>query len=180
MLEIRRVNRYQTALYPIGRYVKNVPPLPESLIKRGAVSLLALAVLETLSCDNGVGTTGPPPVFPEMITENEARQVIEQVFADSGIQMERDLRLIVHLAGNDSLELDLDGYNDSLHVGYEYIYEREDRESFNQRARQALDSLLYEKGPYIEPFDQWPKGYESDLRMEVEAFIDTLKAHGII
>jgi len=179
MLEIHRVNRYQTALYPAGRYVKNVPALPESLVKRGAISLLALAVLETLSCETRTGVAGilRPP---DMVTENEARQVIEQVFADSGVQMERDLRLIVHLAGNDSVELDLDGFNDSLQVGYEYIYDREDRESFNQRARQALDSLLYEKGPYIEPFDQWPKGYESDLRMEVEAFIDTLKAHGII
>jgi hypothetical protein len=180
MLEIRRVNRYQTARYPIGRYVRNVPPLPESLVKRGAMSLLALAVLETLSCDNGTGTTGPPPTPPDLMTENEARQVIEQVFADSGIQMERDLRLIVHLAGNDSLDLVLDGYNDSLQVGYEYVYSPEDRESFDPHARQALDSLVAETGPYIEPIDDWPKGYESYLRMEVDAFIDTLKSHGII
>ncbi|MBI4720717.1 MAG: hypothetical protein HY770_05775 [Chitinivibrionia bacterium] len=182
MLTIRRVNRYRSARYPAGRWVKCEPRLPESLVRRGAASLFALAVLETLSCDNRNGVVGPPPLPPELVTENEARLVIEQVFEDNGIPMERDVLLMLRLAGGDSVGIELDGFNDSLRVGYEYISYPEDRGEFNWHVRETLDSLFSEDGPYIKGIDTWGKydGFESILRLEIEAFIDTLKSHGII
>ena len=179
MLEIRRVRRYRKARYPRGRYVEYTPPLPASLVKRGAVSLFALAAIESLGCDTG--STGPPPVWPGFVTENEARQVIEQVFAENGVQLERDLPLMLHLAADDSVALDLDGYNPSLRVGYEYVL-GEDWQTFTLQVQNALDSLASEDGPYVKPVEaiEQVEDYSSILRATVQEFIDTLKAHGII
>lgn len=179
MLEIRRVTRYRKARYPRGRYSVYTPPLPESFVKRGAVSLFALAAIESLGCDTG--TTGPPPVWPGFVTEEGARQVIEQVFADNGIQLERDLPFILHLAADDSVELSLDGFNDSLRVGYEYILE-EDWQTFTDQVSDVLDSLANETGPYVKPVPATTRFDDSAtyLRATVQEFIDTLKAHGII
>ena len=181
MLEIRRVKRYGTARYPRGRYSDYTPPLPESLVKRGAISLFALTVLETLGCDSGNGVTGPPPLPPDLVTENEARQIIEQVFVDNGVQLERDLPFMLHLAADDSVALDLDGFNPSLGVGYEYVL-NQDWEAFTERVWIALDSLTNENGPYIKPVEEIDKegDYTSALRATVQEFIDTLKAHGVI
>ncbi len=150
MLTIRRVKRYRKARYPRGRYSDYTPPLPESLVKRGAVSLFALAALEIARLRHWNGTTGPPPLPPKLVTENEARQIIEQVFVDNGVQLERDLPFILHLAADDSVTLDLDGYNSSLRVGYEYVIEN-DWATFTPQVWNALDSLANENGPYIKP-----------------------------
>ena len=181
MLEIRRVKRYRKARYPRGRYSDYTPPLPESLVKRGAISLFALAALEALGCDSGNGVTGPPPLPPDLVTETEARQIIEQVFVDNGVQLERDLPFILHLAADDSVTLDLDGFNDSLQVGYEYII-GDDWETFTLQVRGVLDSLANENGPYIKPVEQIEDegDYTSALRATVQEFIDTLKAQGVI
>ena len=181
MLEIRRVKRYRKARYPRGRYSDYTPPLPESLVKRGAISLFALTVLETLGCDSGNGVTGPPPLPPDLVTENEARQIIEQVFVDNGVQLERDLPFMLHLAADDSVALDLDGYNPSLRVGYEYVL-GEDWQTFTLQVQNALDSLASEDGPYVKPVEaiEQVEDYSSILRATVQEFIDTLKAHGII
>jgi hypothetical protein len=181
VLRIRRVKRYRIARYPRGRYSDYTPPLPESLFKRGAISLFALTVLETLSCDSGNGVTGPPPLPPKLVTENEARPIIEQVFADNGVQLERDLPLILHLAADDSVTLDVDGFNPSLRVGYEYVFEQ-DSKTFTPRVVEVLDSLVNESGPYIKPVDSIYKegDYSAALRATVQEFIDTLKAHGVI
>jgi hypothetical protein len=180
VLKIRRVKRYRIARYPRGRYSEYTPRLPESLVKRGAVSLFALSVLETLGCDGG-GVTGPPPVRPDLVTENEARPIIEQVFADNGIDLTQDLPLIIHLAADDSVTLDLDGYDSSLRVGYEYIFD-EDSQTFTPQVQGVLDSLANETGPYIKPVESIEKegDYSALLRATVQEFIDTLKAHGVI
>jgi len=179
VLEIRRVKRYRRARYPRGRYSDYTQPLPESLVKRGAVSLFALAAIESLGCDTG--TTGPPPVWPGFVTEEGARTVIEQVFAENGVVLERDLPFILHLAAEDSVELTLDGFDPSLRVGYEYIL-GEDWENFTNEVSQTLDSLANETGPYIKPVPAIEKFDDSAvyLRAIVQEFIDTLKAHGII
>jgi hypothetical protein len=181
VLTIRRVKRYRRARYPKGRYSDYTPPLPESLVKRGAISLFALAALESLGCDSGNGVTGPPPLPPDLVTENEARQIIEQVFVDNGVRLERDLPFILHLAADDSVTLDLDGYNDSLRVGYEYVL-NQDGDAFTEPVWMALDSLANENGPYIDPIDAVDdvEGYSAVLRATVQEFIDTLKARGVI
>ena len=174
MLKIEQVQRYTIARYPArGRY-RAAPSLCGNLMKGSAASLVMFAILE--SCD-GTGTTGPPPVPPDMITENEARQVIERIFADSSITMTNDVPYMVHFSNGDSAGVTLDGFNDSLQVGYEYITE-DDFIEYTTEVGRALDSLLNENGPYIETVRVTYS--QRNIEIQIEAFIDTLKANGVI
>jgi hypothetical protein len=180
MLEISPVTRYTVAKYPHGQFVMSSPLLARSPAARGAVSVALLALLE--ACDGfGTGTTGPPPVVPELVTENEARQIIEATFAGEGVGFDNDVRFVLRRGPNDSTELELDGFNDSLGVGYEYITES-DGADFTWPVRQTLDSLMNDSGPYIKPVSAVFKegDYHQHLREIVEEFVDTLKANGII
>lgn len=174
MLKIEQVERYTIARYPARRCYRAAPSLCGNFMKGSAASLVMLAILE--SCD-GNGMTGPPPVPPEMITENEARQVIERVFSDSSITMTNDVPHMVHFSNGDSAGVTLDGFNESLQVGYEYLA-GDDFIEYTVEVRHALDSLMNENGPYIETVfeTQW----ESNIEDQIEAFIDTLKANGVI
>lgn len=181
MLEIRRVKRYTIAKYPHDQFVASTPPLLKSAAARGAVSAALLALLEACEGVGGTGTTGPPPVVPQLMTENEGRRIIEQTFSAYGVEFENDVRFVLRRGPNDSTVLNLDGFNDSLSVGYEYIYET-DANAFNAPIRNTLDSLISESGPYIKTMEST---YRTDygaslLEQIVEEFVDTLKANGVI
>ena len=185
MLKIRRLKRYRTAKYPRRKYVPKVPVPAGELIRRGGVSLLLLALIENLGCENpfggGSGVTGPPPVRADLITENEARQIIMPVFTDNGISLDEDYRLAFQPNEPDSTILYIDGYNDSLRVGYEYFTEQDD-DTFTPLVKSALVDSLNANGPYIKTVGSItdnPYNREG-LELIIEAFIDTLKAHGII
>jgi hypothetical protein len=177
MLEIQQVKRYTIARYPQKQFVESRNLLARSLAARGATSVVLLALLE--ACD-GTGTTGPPPVVPDLVTENEARQIIEQTFNEEGISFANDVPLVLRLSAADSIEFDLDGFNDSLQVGYEYLFD-DDYAQFYP-AFGALDSLMNAGGPYIKPVGTVHEGmdYVRYLRGTVREFIDTLKANGVI
>ncbi len=182
MLKIQKVAKYDVPKYPKGLYYQKPPPFPGELLKRGAATLAMLALLESCS-EKTVGTTGPPPVLPDMVTENEAQQIINQVFTVNGLILENDVPFVLHLGPNDSTELRLDGFNDSLHVGYEYLTDT-DNEDFNNEVLQRLDDLSTSAGPYIKVLQTEHKypHYDYQMIMEsyVQEFIDTLKARGVI
>jgi hypothetical protein len=136
-----------------------------------------LALLE--ACSEGNGVVGPPPLPPELVTENEARLIIEQTFGNHGIGLQKDVPFVLHYGPNDSTELELDGFNDSLQVGYEYIY-GSDEQSFTPRAQSALDSLTHENGPYVKPLGAVDEYHQWVIQETIEEFIDTLKANGVI
>lgn len=177
-MKIKRVRRYRHARYPKGQYRARVRP-PKAT--KGASALLLLALTE--ACEDGpfgTGQTGPPPVMPEMVTEAEARQLIKQVFTANGIQLQDDFPLVFRWAA-DSLAFDVDGFNDSLQVGFEYVSE-EEWGSFLSEPRAALADAAAGEGPHISvlgPQEQW-EGYDTTLEAEVQAFIDLLRAQGII
>ena len=181
MLKIRRIARYTDAKYPRGPYHPYRRGVPASLATRGAATLFLLALYE--ACD-GTGVTGPPPVVPDLVTESEARSIITSVFDRNGIALDEDIRLVLQMGPADSAVLDIDGYSDSLRVGYEYI-SPEDRATFTG---EVLDSLLRAEitaGPYIKAVDAVEKepgddSYIQRLESTIEAFIDSLKANGVI
>ena len=177
MLEIQRVRRYTVAKYPRGQFVENRSLMARSLSLRGATSALLLALIE--ACD-GTGTTGPPPVVPGLVTENEARQIIEQTFSEEGITFANDVLIVLRPGAKDSIELQLDGFNDSLQVGYEYLFGEDNREFGG--ALETLDSLMSAGGPYIKPVGTVHEDmdYVRYLRETVQEFIATLKANGVI
>jgi hypothetical protein len=180
MLKVRIVTKYDLPKYPKGLYYQKPPPHTSGLFKRGAATLAMLALLESCS-DKTVGTAGPPPVWPEMVTENEAHQIIGQVFANNGLSFEQNVPFKLHLGLNDSTELELDVFNDSLQVGFEYIADTDSAE-FDEKVIQTLDNLFDAWGPYIKTMDTELKFPNYRVKMEeiVQEFIDTLKARGVI
>jgi hypothetical protein len=130
----------------------------------------------------GTGVTGPPPVMPEMVTETEARQIINRVFLDNNVTLQQDFPLVFKWA-QDSIAFDVDGYNEELRVGYEYINpDYSDNQYFSQDTRTALSTAKEADGPYIEVVDpgfNLPKG-QAEIEAQIQAFIDKLKGMGII
>lgn len=183
MLKIRRVSRYSSAKYPRGSFRPYRRGVAESMATRGAATLLLLALYEACS-DSGNGVTGPPPLPPDMVTESEARQIITGVFDRNGIDLEEDFRLVFQMGPGDSVVLDVDGFNDSLRVGYEYVAP-DDRQVF---APEVIDSLWQAAsggGPFIKTLDAGYKyhgntQYIEELELQIEEFIDSLKANGVI
>ena len=184
MLRIRRVRKYSVAKYPEKVYSRRSSRLPKVVFGGGAASLAMLILLD--SCDGlggrGIGMMGPPPAMADMLTENEARQIIEHVFSNRRVVLDNDVRLVLHYGQNDSAEVVLDGYNDSLEVGYEYICDPEDT-TFTAEVKEALeDSLASHEAPSIKVLDSIRKfpGHQEYLEQAVEQFIDTLQANGVI
>lgn len=177
MLKVRRLKRYRTAKYPRHEYISKEPGPADELLKLGGTSILLLALMENSGC----AVTGPPPVDPDMITENEARQIITQVFDENGITLDEDYQLVLRSSANDSILFNVDGFNDSLQVGYEYFAVPNDN-PFDQTAYEALNDSAQASGPYVKTLDEIPRDvpYRDLLERRVEAFIDSLKAHGII
>jgi hypothetical protein len=180
MLKVKQVRKYSLAKYPPGNYQEPPEHLLPELLKDSA--MVASMVLLVESCSGG-GTTGPPPVLPDMVTESEARSIVNRVLQNNGITWQNDAPLILGFGVGDTVHLVVDGYNDSLRVGYEYATDG-DHSTFTPRVITALDSVAKVQGPYIEVIDEINRrehsGYEQLLEMSMQQFLDTLKAHGVI
>ncbi len=178
MLEIKKVRRYKIACYPAGIYHTNKGNSASIFLKEGLATAAIMTVLE--SC-GGVGVVGPPPLPPDLITENEARLAINKIFKNNNITLKPDFSLKIEQAPGDSVSINLDGYNDTLRVGYEYISASEGS-AFTPAIIQKLDSLASDSGPYIRALEAVPDdAYDRALlKNAVQEFIDTLMAHGVI
>jgi hypothetical protein len=178
MPKIRQIKNYSIPKYPRGIYY----PKPDSAAIAYGKGAMATALITLLfeACGDG-GQTGPPPVPPELVTESEARVVIDQVFADNNIELAHDVPKFFGHPPGDSTELNLDGYNDSLDVGYEYI-SGQDHDVFTWGMVQALDSASQDAGPYIKALYEIVQGPNSDSLLEsiMQEFLDSLKAQGVI
>ncbi len=179
-MKIKRLRRYRRAKYPRGSYRRPKKGSVRSAAEIGVSSLLILALTEACK-GTGVGTTGPPPVMPDMVTENEARQVISRVFLDNGVLLEEDFPLLFKWA-QDSLALDVDGFNETLRVGYEYINPEGESPYLSPDFKIALGAAIEAEGPYIKMmnFEFKELNWEERLEAETVAFIDKLKGLGII
>jgi hypothetical protein len=119
--------------------------------------------------------------MPDLVTENEARQVIDRVFLDNGIPLQRDFPLVFRWA-QDSLALEVDGFNDSLKIGYEYINPEGESPVLSEDFKTALAAAGNAQGPFIELAGPVIKDqdYEAALETEILVFIQRLKSLGII
>jgi len=174
MLRVRQIRAYAVPRYPKGRFEPWRQPTGVAMLKRGASSAVLLFLLD--SCGE-TGTTGPPPVRPDFLTENEARVAINQVFTNNGIQLTADVPLDVVVAPDDTVTVSLDGYNDSLKVGYEYLAGA-DLDTFTTSVIAKMDSATADAGPYVKITEEIVE--EGALTQIMQNFIDTLKAHGAI
>ncbi len=177
-MKIKRLRRYTRAKYPRGTYRRSRKSPVGQTAKGGLISLLIVALTE--ACD-GVGVTGPPPVIPEMVTENEARQVINQVFLENAVALQQDFPLVFKWAQG-SLAFDVDGFNETLGVGFEYVNPDGESPSLSQEFRTALDAAEEDDGPYIEIVESavWEPNYGAAMELQILAFIEKLRGMGII
>ncbi|TFH64455.1 MAG: hypothetical protein E4G91_05750 [Candidatus Zixiibacteriota bacterium] len=180
MLKVKQVRKYSLAKYPSGNYQEPPEHLLPELLRDSAMVAGMMLLVE--SCSGG-GQTGPPPVLPDMVTESEARSIVNRVLQNNGITWQDDAPLALSLGGSDTAHLVIDSYNDSLRVGYEYV-SHDDYNIFTPQVTAALDSLAKGQGPYIEVIEPVYKyedtDYEQFLESTMQQFLDTLKAHGVI
>ncbi|MFC2170359.1 hypothetical protein ACFLQJ_00105 [Calditrichota bacterium] len=183
---IKRICKYNIPVYPKGLFHSSPKNSVDKAVKIGATSAAIIALLQGCEELPGSGTTGPPPVIPDMITEADARLVIEEIFSRNDIQFQQDKTIIFSRDNVDSARLNLDGYNDSLRIGYEYISEV-DEDSYNDSLsyydasiRTAIESAINDSGPYIKVTDAISEKNEEYLENLVQTFIDSLKANGVI
>ena len=184
MLRINKIKKYQRARYPKVYYYRRRPAVHDNVAKYGLGAAMIIAALENVGCDP-VGTTGPPPVLPDMVTENEARAVVDPLFAAEGATLQNDVNVKIEMTPGDSVELEIDGYNASLKVGYEYIARSDSVNEyliFTEDVRARLDTLFGQDGPYIKMIGPINKltGYDVMLETITQSFIDSLKARGVI
>jgi hypothetical protein len=177
MLQIKRIVRYNLPRYPRGgQYV--YPPSTAGARVRDVAALLALAALIE-SC--GDTSTGGVPLPPRSVSEASARQIITQVFTGRTIALDSSQVVTIPLSAADTLVLNVDGFNDSLQVGYEYVL-GDDELQFPPAVCNTLDSLNESATPHILSIDPEVQraAAEAHLQQVVQQFLDTLAAHGVI
>ena len=176
MLEIKPVKSYKLPRYPQGFYYETPQHYPWNLV---SVSVASAALLALLGCSSNYGVVGPPPLPPKYITESEARIIINQVFAQNGIQLDEDVPYSL-ATGNRTVTLELDGFNKDLKLGYEYIAFEEDGETFTPEVVTALDEACASKNasPCIKTIE--PTENKEYLENVVQEFIAELRSKGIL
>lgn len=180
MLKIKTVLRYTIPQYPQGVYTK-CPDFISLSTPRGVLAAATLALMLDACSEIGPGTvtSGVPPWEPGTVTESEARDVIDRVFSDAGISLTHDVDVKIETAPADIATVNVDGFDTSLQVGYEYLGEA-DYNTFTPQVRETLDSLEYESGPYIMTTDSILTVNVARLEAVAQEFIDSLRANGAI
>ena len=177
MLEIKRVKSYKLPRYPQGLYYETPQHYPWNMVSVGVASAALLALLGCST--NNYGVVGPPPLPPKYITESEARIIINQVFAQNGIQLAEDVPYSF-ASGNRTVALELDGFNEDLKLGYEYISFEEDGTTFTPEVVTALDEACASKNAStcIKTIEQ--AGDKEYLENVVQEFITELRSKGVL
>ena len=171
-LEVRSVKQRRIPRYPRGEYLRRPQTWGELAIHRLLPPALLLALLE--SCES-VGPTGEPLSDPTMVTEAEARGIIDAAFLRRNIRLTPDVK--IRPAGlTDTVSLD--GYNDSLKVGYEYLAES-DQSSFLPVVQMALEGDPSRHIRIVKKLYDTPD-HQQILRGQVDSFVDSLKVAGVI
>jgi hypothetical protein len=183
MLKIKKIRKYAIARYPHEIYYYKPYSFTSKLLKRILAPTFILTLLGSIAPEP-IGAVGPPPVAPDMVTENEARAAIEEVFARNNINLKHDVKYLLKYGEDHQAELELDGYNDSLGIGYEYLDWKKDKD-FNVFTPDILTAIENQKngsGPFIEVIRPLVKDRHSEENLEnlIQEFIDSLKARGII
>jgi hypothetical protein len=179
MLQIKQVRSYTIARYPRGKYRIPLESVLSGILKDSAIMVSMALLIE--SCE-GTTTAGVPNNRLSNVTETDARIIINRLFADNGISTKAEQLVRFRVPGGDSVGVVLDGYNDSLRVGYEYIYNSEDYDEFGYNTRNAIDSAAHAQGPYVKIMGAVTTDidYEHVIDSVMQQFVDTLRAHGVI
>ena len=107
--EIKQIKSYKLAKYPSVKFYEKKANIPKHILRKGAAVAALLALFEAQSCG--------PPEDSYFFSEHEAKQVIESVFSENGIEFENDVDYVLPIS---KVTVELDGYDTNTHIGYEY------------------------------------------------------------
>jgi hypothetical protein len=172
MLTVRKVDNYSIPKYPTGLYFDKPGNRKEGFLRAAAVSSALLAALESSQC---IGCTGPPPIQPAMVTENEARGIIDSVFSTNKYNLLHDQSINVP---DSAAHVSLDGYDSVRHMGYEYITDA-DLSEYSASIRKRFAESSREKVLFVEE-KKSESEYHTQIVKEVNDFIAIIRASGAI
>jgi hypothetical protein len=107
--KIKQLKSYKLAKYPSVKFYEKKANIPKHILRKGAAVAALLALFEAQSCG--------APVDSDYTTEFDARQVIESVFSENGIEFENNVDYVLPIS---KVTVELDGYDTNTHIGYEY------------------------------------------------------------
>jgi hypothetical protein len=109
------------------------------------------------------------------MTEAEGCAVLREEFSAAGFAIVE--RFIFDEGG---VKVDLDGWDASKRVGYEYITdEAHDRDEFTPRNVAALEARMRAGELWLLLIDEHDAEAEAELRQVARAFLDHLKERGV-
>ena len=172
MLQVKQVKKYDVPRYPTGEYFENENSGNGLFFRGAAASVALLAALQGSQC---IGTTGPPPVMPDMVTENEARAIVDSVFSTYDYRLLFDVNLPVP---GSTQTVSLDGYDSTTRTGYEYM-SGNDFGEFSDSTKDAFQSSREERILFLN--EETKDGdYRRRLEQEVNDFISIIRAGGTV
>jgi hypothetical protein len=173
MLTVKKIRKYTVPRYPKGEYFKKKNSQASKFLTTGILSASVMGMLDSCIIEPGLtGEVAPPP----LITEDSAKKIINQVFLDRGIALREDAEHLFIHNGRNSIKINLDGYNDSLKTGYEYVSRPEDsiiaNKDFNQFSSTPNSNIKF--------IEQKFQSEEEQLEDIIIDFIDSLISRGNI
>jgi hypothetical protein len=187
MLEIKQLKSYKVPKYPEGHYYElkvkgdRNPGVTFGILAAG----LSTLVLYTSCNCQPIGVTGPPPVPSLMISEQEARMAIKKIFQENGIEFKEDFPYSF-VSDNETIQVNLDGYNENKKVGYEYFSEQDITgadSSANEKLRQKyVDNITSPMIEVLSPANYYDEETKKEalqqIEKEVNEFIKSLRSSG--
>ncbi|MFC2020128.1 hypothetical protein ACFLU4_09355 [Chloroflexota bacterium] len=191
MLVIKPLSSYKIPKYPQEWYHEKPAVISDKLVAGGLIATLMLGLLTSCGKEveenrpgGSLGVVGPPPSPPKAITENEARLRIIHTFEKYGIELDADVPMSFG-SDNKTINLILDGYNEELRIGYEYI-SGNDRDTFTEKVASDTEKLIDRlvenpseaNGPFIKVIQ--PSASTDSIAKATEEFIRFLRDNGIL
>jgi hypothetical protein len=186
MMEIKSNQRYSLAQYPAKEQFEYHANKIDALIKAGIIPVAAL-VMSNGGCDgNELRST--------YLKEDDGRKIIDQLFTEYKVNLQKDYPIAAIEHDSSDVNCMLDGYNDSLKIGYEYfggeeefirdcdcnengdeywINPNKDFCGYNEtedRNILCIDAIETSSNPYA----------QQQLELIVRDFLEQLKANGVI
>ncbi len=180
MLRIQPMVRYNVPKYPQNEFRQKPPDFILKLIVKGILPVTILPLLQGCDLIEGTGHVDGGLIEPPKLSEAEAKPIIESVFITNGIQLDKDISVAFMRNDTTTVHINLDGYNDSLRVGYEYMNYDEYDSLDTWDIREITEEAINDSGPYVKSIHEWYEENSESLDEYVQTFIDSLRSQGII
>jgi hypothetical protein len=187
-MQVRKLIAYRIPAYPFQDYQYHTDYNKEKII----ASLFGFLIANS-KCSSG-GLMLYPPIF----LEYPIRPIVDKIFLDEGIALIHNYPVSFPDDKSNIHNCSLDGFNDSLKIGYEY-FSTNDEQSYEENYPASCDCNEDFIDPQAEKFlcgsnsqtgwnilcidrmEKTDNPYQlADLELKVKDFIAELKAQGVL